>query len=325
VACLRIRAAVQNFSRGNGGVRITNEASDYNANFTVTNWVTSACRFYGGYYSFEPAGQVTERGVVCRVYNGAAAGARSLHYYGGNIMGNKERAENFAKNVHFLKEGGVKREIGMLYPDTPIVLDTNRLGEMNSKFSLMRDYTDYDFICDLTVTDGILDKIKTLIITVDGYHKTATLKKILEFIQKGGLVVGIDLKILRDLGEADDYLDILFGIDGKSIGDGYTFFVGDSLGAGMTASSTASQFIRNHGDIRATEKMQKNICDPITAFLREHSVIVTDGILDDIFTAERYGKLLIMNYSGRDVTRSFTRTNGETLTLEVKDLEIVEI
>lgn len=312
-------------AKAGGGVRITNEASDYNANFTVTNWVTSACRFYGGYFSFEPAGQVTERGVVCRVYNGAATGARSLHYYGGNIMGNKERAENFAKNVHFLKEGGVTREIGLLNPDTPIVLDTHRLGEMNSKFSLMRDYTDYDFICDLTVSDGILDTIKALIIPVDGYYKTETLKKILDFAEKGGLVIGIDLKLLRDLDEDKDYIDLLFGANGKAVGKGHTFFVGGSLGAGVTASSTASQFIRKHGDKEATEKMQKEICDPMTVFLRSHGVNVTDGILDDVFTAERYGKILIMNYSGSDVTRSFTRSNGETLTIEVKDLEILEV
>ena len=71
--------------------------------------------------------------------------------------------------------------------------------------------------------------------------------------------------------------------------------------------------------------MQKNICDPITTFLCEHGVYITDGILDDVFTAERYGKLLIMNYSGTDITRSFTRTNGEKITLDIKDLDIIEI
>ncbi len=297
-----------------GGVRITNEASDYNANFTVTNWVASACRFYGCYYSFEPAGQVTERGVVCRVYNAAATGAKSLHYYGGNIMNNKERAQNFAQNVHFLKEGGVYREIGMLYPDTPIVLDTRRLGEMNSKFALMRDYTDYEFICDLTVSEGILDRVKVLIMSTDGYYKTATMQKITEFAEKGGLVIGIDIRLLRDLDGDKDYADILFGKSGKAIGKGYTLRVSGSI-----------PFLRRRGDKEATEKTQKEICDPITAFLAEHGVTVTDGILDDVFTAERYGKMLIMNYSGDDLTRSFTRTNGERFTAGIKDLEIIEV
>ena len=101
-----------------GGIRITNEASDYNANFTVTNWVATACRFYGGYHSLEPAGQVTERGVVCRVYNAAANGAKSLPYYGDNIMGNNESYEKFARKFIFAKEGGIKRE-SEFYPDTP--------------------------------------------------------------------------------------------------------------------------------------------------------------------------------------------------------------
>ncbi|MHC1695699.1 MAG: SUMF1/EgtB/PvdO family nonheme iron enzyme [Eubacteriales bacterium] len=307
-----------------GGVRITNEASDYNANFTVTNWVTSASRFYGGYFSFEPAGQVTERGVVCRVYNAAATGAKSLHYYGGNIMGNKERAENFAQNVHFLREGGLYREIGLLYPDTPIVLDANLIAEMNSKFSLMRDYTDYDFICDLTVSDGILDNIKALIIKVGGYYKTETLEKILSFVQNGGTVIGIDLKELRDLDGDKDYLDILFGSN-RQTGKGHTLLIGGALSSGIAASSTSSQFVRKASDKSATETMQREICDPMTSFLEDNGIYVTDGVLDDVFTAERYGKLLIMNYSGKDKSRSFRRTNGETIYHEVKDLEILEV
>lgn len=297
-----------------GGVRITNEASDYNANFTVTGWVASACRFYGGYFSFEPAGQVTERGVVCRVYNGAATGARSLHYYGGNIMGNKERAENFAKNVHLLKEGGVRREIGLLYPDTPIVLDTRRLGEMNGRFALMRDYTDYEFICDMTVSDGILDTVKALVITSDGYYKTGTMKKILDFAEKGGLVVGIGLKLLRGLDEDRDYLGLLFGENGKAVGKGHTLLLGAPSG-----------FSRRRGDREAAGIMQREIFGPMTDFLSSRGVFVADGILDDVFTAERYGKMLIMNYSGGGVTRTFTRSDGEKFTAAVEDLEILEV
>ena len=43
-------------------------------NFLVTNWVSSAGHFYGAQFGFEPAGQVTEKGIVCRIFNATATG-----------------------------------------------------------------------------------------------------------------------------------------------------------------------------------------------------------------------------------------------------------
>ena len=123
-------------------------------------------------------------------------------------MANEERAMNFADNVHFLHEGGVKRKIGMLYPDTPIVLNPSRMGQMNSAFALMRDYTDYVYACDLTIEDGILNTLRALILPLDGYYKTATLEKIRHFVEEGGLLVGINLSQLRDLEKDEDYLEL---------------------------------------------------------------------------------------------------------------------
>ncbi|HEY3284496.1 MAG TPA: family 14 glycosylhydrolase, partial [Armatimonadota bacterium] len=80
-----------------GGVRITNEGSDYKANFSLTRWVASGGEQYGAYYSFEPAGEVNPIGVIGRVYNATASGALGLHYYYPNIYGSEEAQRNFAK------------------------------------------------------------------------------------------------------------------------------------------------------------------------------------------------------------------------------------
>ena len=300
-----------------GGVRITNEASRYKANFNITNWVASASTFYNGYFSFEPAGQVTERGVVCRVYNAAATGAKSLHYYNGHINGNKERAENFASNAHFLREGGIVRNIGVLYPDTPMVLDTRRYGEMNAAFALLRDYMDYIYVCDLTIEDGILDGLKAVVIPLDGYYKRATLEKIREFAANGGMVIGVGLKELRDLDNEDDYLEILFG-DGHK---GRTLLLKDSLSGDVEASNTASNYVISFSD---TSGMQTEILDKMTEFFRDGGIQIADGILDDIFVADRGNALLIMNYSGKDAARNFTYPDGTVFKAEVPDLAIIE-
>ncbi len=308
-----------------GGVRITNEASNYTSNFVVTNWVATASTHYGGYFSFEPAGQVTERGVVCRVYNAAATGAKSLHYYGGNILGNEERAMNFANNVHYLREGGIRRDIGMLYPDTPMVLNTRRMGQMHGIFALMRDYTDYAYACDLTIADGILEGLRALIIPMDGYYKTATLKAIRAFVEQGGLLVGIRLKELRDLDGDEDYLTILFGADhkGQTLGQGKTLLLGGREAEAAEATGTASSFrVRNSADHLTA--MQREVADPMTAFFAENGLHISDGVFDGLFTAEHYGKLLTMNYSGHDITRKLTRPDGTTFEEMVPDLTIKE-
>ena len=301
-----------------GGVRITNEASHYTANFNVTNWVSSAGNFYGGYFSFEPAGQVTERGVVCRVYNAAATGAKSLHYYSSNILGNEERATNFASNVHFLREGGIRRRIGVLYPDTPMVLNTARYGEMNAAFALLRDYTDYTYVCDLTVSDGILDTIDALIIPVDGYYKSATLEKIKAFADRGGMIAGVGLEELKGLDDDADYMKILFG-EGHT---GRTTLLKAGLSAKVESTGTASNYRITYGD---RSEIQKGIFDNLTAFFAEGGLNVSDGILDDVFSADRTDGLLIMNYSGKDVKRSFTYPDGKKVEADVPDLTIMEL
>ncbi|MBQ4575534.1 MAG: SUMF1/EgtB/PvdO family nonheme iron enzyme [Clostridia bacterium] len=308
----------------NGGVRITNEASSYTSNFSVTNWVASASNFYGGYFSFEPAGQVTERGVVCRVYNAAATGAKSLHYYSNNIIANEERAMNFANNVHYLREGGIRRPIAVYYPNTPLTLNTARYGEMYAAFSIMRDYTDYAYACDLTIADGMLDQLKALVIVVDGYYKTASLEKVKKFVEDGGMLVGINLNMLRDLDRDEDYLDILFGEGGKQLGKGRTLLIGGSISGEIEDTTTSSNFVMKPGDAAALEAMQKNVLDVMTAFFAEGGLYVSDGKLDNIFTADRGDGLLVMNYSGADVKRELTLPDGTRIDADLPDLCINE-
>lgn len=308
-----------------GGVRITNEASNYCMNFTVTNWVASASSFYGGYFSFEPAGQVTERGVVCRVYNAAATGAKSLHYYSSNIIGSEERAMNFAGNVHFLREGGIRRPIAVLYPDTPMVLNPQeRYAEMNACFSLMRDYTDFAYACDLTIADGMLDRVRALVIVLDGYYKTATLEKIRAFVENGGMLIGVGLRSLRDLDRDEDYLTLLFGDGAKTIGKGRTLLLKAGLRGEVEQTNTASNFRLKAPGPAEIAAMQREVFDPMTAFLAEGGVFVSDGRLDQIFTADRTDGLLVMNYSGADVTRPLTLPDGSVIQREIRDLTINE-
>jgi hypothetical protein len=192
----------------------------------------------------------------------------------------------------------------------------------------MRDYTDYVYACDQTIADGILDSLRALVITMDGDYKTATLQKIRAFVEGGGLLIGLNLGELRDLDEGKDYLDILFGADGgKALGKGKTCLICGQLGAKVEETTTSSNFVIKN-TLDGLQAMQREVCDVATAFLAENGVFVSDGIMDGLYTARRnhdgVDTIFTMNYSGKDITRSFTRPDGSVFEEEVKDLAIVE-
>jgi hypothetical protein len=71
--------------------------------------------------------------------------------------------------------------------------------------------------------------------------------------------------------------------------------------------------------------MQKHVFDPITAFLADHGVFIPDAQIDHVFVAQRRNKLLIMNDSGKDIERQFTRSGGQRFSAQIQDNTIVEL
>jgi hypothetical protein len=164
---------------------------------------------------------------------------------------------------------------------------------------------------------------------MDGYYKTATLQKIRAFVEKGGLLIGLNLHELRDLDGGEDYLELLFGRDGKTLGQGKTRLIRGTFGRAKAEETATSSGFVVKDTLEGMQIMQREICDPATRFLAENGVFISDGVMDGVYTAHRAheGKdtLLVMNYSGHDVTRSFTRPDGQKFDQAVKDLRIVEI
>jgi hypothetical protein len=202
------------------------------------------------------------------------------------------------------------------------------MGQMHGAFALMRDYTDYVYACDQTIADGMLDGLRALVITMDGYYKTATLQKIRAFVENGGLLIGLNLNELRDLDNGEDYLDLLFGADGgKTLGKGKTTLIRGQMGAKVEETTTSSNFVLKNTR-EGMQAMQREVCDVATAFLAENGVYVSDGVMDGLYTARRNhdgaDTVFVMNYSGRDITRTFTRPDGSVFEKEVKDLTIAE-
>ncbi len=168
------------------GVRITNEASDYPGNFSLTRWVASAGRQYGAYFSFEPAGEVNPIGVITRIYNASTAGAKGLHYYQPNVYGSQEAHANFVKwGAQWVRREPIV-EIGLYYPETHVRLNTNDFLTVAQK---LRRSFDFALLSDQQIVDGGLARVKVLVIS-DGYVSEAKVwQAVSDWVDKGGTVI----------------------------------------------------------------------------------------------------------------------------------------
>ncbi len=200
-----------------GGVRITNEASDYRLNFSLTRWVASAGRQYGAYYSFEPAGNVTIPGIVARVYNAAASGAKGLHYYSGNILTGEEAVETFVEWGDAFRQYDPIVEVAVYYPETHILLNGQKFLQ---KIEPLRDFFDFGYRSDHQILDGGLENVKALIL-LDGHTSEKEVwDAIIEWVRKGGLLFYRDgIGRLRTVEGDESVHEALLG-DAADLGTG---------------------------------------------------------------------------------------------------------
>ena len=173
------------------GVRITNEGSDYARNFVITREVASATRFYKTFCGFEPASKVDERGVVARIYNATASGARQLHYYTDNVMANAAALKNFKANAawavprqpHVDAAFYLSRETWALAPDA--------LGRAHNLAVQLRDVADLDFMSRRSVADGYLRGHRLLVLAESPVLEPQAAAAIETWVKDGGVLVVI--------------------------------------------------------------------------------------------------------------------------------------
>lgn len=171
------------------GVRITNEGSDYRKNFALTRWVASASRQYGAYYSFEPAGQVDETGVIARIYNATASDALGLHYYYPNLFGTDSARRNFVRWATCFRQRDPIVEIAAFYPQTHIILNGN---EFLKRVEELRDYFDFAYCSENQAADNGLEQFKALLLLWGNTAEKESWERIVDWVRRGGLLITAD-------------------------------------------------------------------------------------------------------------------------------------
>jgi len=171
------------------GVRITNEASDYAANFTVTREVSTATRLYGTFAGFEPAGEVNALGVTARIYNATASGARQLHYYHPNLLNSGEALRQFRENAAHLVPRPPRVATGLYVPRETWALDPSSMTRYYAHARALRDITDYEMLTRLAVEDGGLRGVRLLVLVECPVLEPAVAEALREWVRRGGVLV----------------------------------------------------------------------------------------------------------------------------------------
>jgi len=312
----------------NGGIRITNEASNYAANFILTNRIASSGSLYNAYYSYEPAGMVNEKGVVCRIYNAIASGAKGIHYYDANILDNENKADLFIKNIKSFSITKNKKNIGVLYPDVSIALDDIHTEECFENLEMLRDYTDFTFMDDLTIKDGILDTVECAVICCGQFFKKETLEMIFEWISKGGILIGYNITELHAAEDNKSYFETLFASIGgnKVVGRGVSFFIPVQVAAKEEQNNAKEKSKTTENSFeKSFAYYQKNLFDEITDFLTSNSISVADGILDGVYETNVDDGILLLNTRDTDITRGITLPHFLKKQVTIKSNSITEI
>jgi hypothetical protein len=287
-------------AEAHGGVRITNEGSDYGQNFALTRWVASAGRQYGAYFSFEPASQVSPDGIVARIYNATASGARGLHYYDGNLFSNEQASANFLTQGSQFRQRQPRVEIAVYYPETFIRLEGHSfLGFV----AALRDDFDFDYLSDRQIADGGLTHYKALILLQGNVAESSTWQTVRDWIKQGGwLLRPGDLGKLRTV-EGDLWPETAFPGRGPGEGRGRVL-ASISPGKSPQYREFVVQSLRSAEQLTPPTRMMLNL----------------DGQEDGLFVTAFDHELLWLNFTTKPVRKALP--DGQR-TLELPPMTIV--
>ncbi|MCX6910186.1 MAG: beta-galactosidase [Verrucomicrobia bacterium] len=171
------------------GIRITNEGSDYAANFTITREVATATRHYRTFSGFEPASGVNATGVVARIYNATASGARQLHYYTNNVLDNAAGLKNFRAHAVQLVPRRPRVDAALYVPRETWALAQDAVPRWYAIARDLRDLVDVDFVTRLTVTDGALRGHRLLVIAETPVLEPKAAAAIEQWVRRGGVLI----------------------------------------------------------------------------------------------------------------------------------------
>jgi formylglycine-generating enzyme required for sulfatase activity len=277
-------------AKHHAGVRITNEGSEYANNFYWTHWVGSAGLFYKTFFGFEPAGEVNETGIVARIYNATAAGARQLHYYAGNIASSQNRINTFSRNAKMIFQGQPVVPLALYYPKTDLALNwtwiNRRINNFRERTAWLRDIMNHDYVDDLMIADGALYSYDYLLLSDTGFYEEAVLQRIDEWLENGGTLIRLQGDTILSVA-GDDHFQKLWYADTKAV---------QPRGKGRTVSLDGAFADRSRLETA------------LASFFDSEQRPLPDGTADGVYIAELANGWYCYNSNNQPVLKRITGT-----------------
>jgi hypothetical protein len=173
------------------GIRITNEGSNYAFNYVITREVSTATRAFDTFCGFEPASSVDPQGVVARIYNATASGARQLHYYSPNVLGLAESVRNYRTFAPHLQSRRPVVRAGLYVPKTTWALDDSRVGSFYNIAASIRDYVDFELLDALTLDSQRLPDVKVVGLVEAAHAEEREVEAMRAWVASGGVLVAV--------------------------------------------------------------------------------------------------------------------------------------
>ncbi len=174
----------------NAGLRITNMSDDMLQGFAITRMVSSATRLYGGYYTSEPGGQNSPKGIAGRIFDIVAGGGRGAYFKSlySDAKGATDCGEVFQNFADYLKPYSPELPVAALMPNSSMVPGKTPLSRFLARSAQLRDVLNFEFIDENMVSDGLLDRFKALVLLSGNVLEASTLEKLGSWVENGGVL-----------------------------------------------------------------------------------------------------------------------------------------
>ncbi|MGI8905670.1 MAG: beta-galactosidase [Candidatus Sumerlaeaceae bacterium] len=268
---LDITAQTEAAAKRDCGIRITNEADPFQLNFPITRMVSSACRFYGTFFSYEPAGAISYKGVATRSFNATASGAKCLHWYENNVRETTRALEVWDRCRPLMRQREPVIDVAVFYPRRWMNLQGDEeLVYMYQDFGAVRAATDYDFLDERllnTFSSGKLKPYKYLLVREDTVADEISSRAVTRFLRRKDAPKGIFFMrgqpqapdahgwlqgIAKTVHPNDDYTS---GIYHARFTDGSLLFLSE-LDVEADLSKTHPQMVKNTTVLRPREMLE---------------------------------------------------------------------
>lgn len=170
-------------------LRVTNEGSDYAANFACTREVISAGRAFGLDYGLEPASHVSAEGNVARIYNATTSGAAHLFCYKGNILQDQESLALFRESAPFFQRRKPVVHAALYLPKTSWELDDAALHRTLKMAQTLRRSVDLELLDRTTFQTPLARQIKVLVVADAPYAEPSEIAALRDWVAAGGILL----------------------------------------------------------------------------------------------------------------------------------------